>query len=121
MKYLKYILSVILIVSSFMLLNVKNDAILLEVNNESNAIDLKNPSIINKDNKSLFKVLLINNSTENIYIKNIEIIIKDSENNVICTFKININKTINSDEQIELEEIVNYDLSDAISFDYIIN
>lgn len=120
MKYIKYFLGVILIVITLYLITVKN-TILLSVSGESNIIDLKNPSIITKNNVSTFKATLVNNSTENVYINYLEIIVKDSSNNTICTFNVKIDKTISIDGDIKIETSVNYDLSDAVSFDFVIN
>lgn len=121
MKYLKYTIIVILIINVLTLFINQKKTILSEVANESNLIELKNPSIITNSNVSKFKALLINNKEKTIYINYIEIIIKDSENNIICTFSVEINKSIEVDQSIKIEKEVNYDLSDATSFDYIVN
>lgn len=120
MKYIKYLVGVILIVLTLHLITIKN-TILLSVSGESNIIDLKNPSIITKNNVSTFKATLVNHSTENVYINYLEIIVKDSGNNTICTFNVKIDKTIYIDGDIKIETKVNYDLSDAVSFDFVIN
>ena len=120
MKYLKYLLSVILIIITIQLISIKN-TILLEVSGESNIIDLKNPSILTKNNVSTFKANLVNNSTENVYINYLGIIVKDSDNNIICTFNVKVNKTLKVDETVKIETTVNYDLSDAVSFDFVID
>ncbi len=119
MKYLKIIL--ILVISSLVVINYSKNIVLLEVNNESNLIEIKNPSIVTNDNRSDFKALLINNSNKEIYVDNVEIIIKDSEQNIICNFNIRLNKLIEIGDKIDIKKNVNYDLSDAISFDYVIN
>ncbi len=120
MKYLKYLLSVILIIITIQLIAIKN-TILLSVSGESNIIDLKNPSILTKNNVSTFKATLVNNSTENVYINYLEIIVKDNDNNIICTFNVKVDKTLTVDEDIKIETSVNYDLSDAVSFDFVID
>lgn len=120
MKYIKYLIGVILIVITLRLIEVKN-TILLSVSGESNIIDLKNPSIITKNNVSTFKATLVNNSPDNVYINYLEIIVKDSDNNIICTFNVKIDKTISIDGDVKIETRVNYDLSDAVSFDFAID
>ncbi len=120
MKYLKYLLSVILIILTIHLISIKN-TILLSVSGESDVIDLKNPSILTKNNVSTFKATLVNNSAEDVYINYLEIIVKDSDNNIICTFNVKVDRTISIDENFKIETSVNYDLSDAVSFDFVIN
>lgn len=120
MKYLKYLVGVILIVITIHLISIKN-TILLSVSGESNIIDLKNPSVLTKNNVSTFKATLVNNSPDNVYINYLEIIVKDSGNNIICTFNVKIDKTIYIDGDVKIETRINYDLSDAVSFDFVIN
>ena len=121
MKYLKYILFTFIIISILSIFNNENATILLGVNSENNLLDLKNPSIITKNNVSTFKTLLVNNIDKDIYIKSIDIIVKDSEQNTICTFNIKLTKTLEIGDKINIEKKINYDLSNAISFDYAIN
>ena len=120
MKYIKYLIGVILIVITIHLIAVKN-TILLSVSGESNIIDLKNPSIITKNNVSTFKATIVNNSPDNVYINYLEIIVRDASKNIICTFNVKIDKTIYIDGDVKIETRVNYDLSDAVSFDFVIN
>ena len=120
MKALKYLLSIIIVISLLIISN-QNNIVFLEVNTESNIIDLKRPSIITNNNKSIFRVLIRNNSDKQVYINNIEILVKDSENNIISNFVIDVNKNILNDENIKLEKEISYDLSNATSFDYIVN
>lgn len=120
MKIFKYLLSIIIVISLLIISN-QNNIVLLEVNTESNIIDLKSPSIITNNNKSIFRVLIQNNSDKQVYINNIEILVKDSENNIISNFVIDVNKNILNDENIKLEKEISYDLSNATSFDYIVN
>lgn len=120
MKYY-YLILLGIVVFCFQLYLGLNYTKVLSVDSEVNIIDLKNPSIVTKKNKSIFKATLINNSDKKKHIDNIEIIIKDSNNTNICNFKIDVDKTFNSGESIKLEKEVSYDLSDAISFDYIVN
>ena len=121
MKYLKYILFTFIIISSLSIFNNETATILLGVNSENNLLDLKNPSIITKNNVSTFKALLVNNIDKDIYIKSVDIIVKDSEQNIICTFNIKLTKTLEIGDKINIEKKINYDLSNAISFDYAIN
>ena len=121
MKYLKYILFTFIIISILSIFNNENATILLGVNSENNLLDLKNPSIITKNNVSTFKALLVNNIDKDIYIKSVDIIVKDSEQNIICTFNIKLTKTLEIGDKINIEKKINYDLSNAISFDYAIN
>ncbi len=121
MKYLKYILFTFIIISILSIFNNENATILLGVNSENNLLDLKNPSIITKNNVSTFKALLVNNIDKEIYIKSVDIIVKDSEQNTICTFNIKLTKTLEIGDKINIEKKINYDLSNAISFDYAIN
>ena len=121
MKYLKYILFTFIIISSLSIFNNETATILLGVNSENNLLDLKNPSIITKNNVSTFKALLVNNIDKEIYIKSVDIIVKDSEQNTICTFNIKLTKTLEIGDKINIEKKINYDLSNAISFDYAIN
>lgn len=93
----------------------------LTVDDEHSIIDIKNPSVITKLSKSTFKALLINNSDSTIYVDNVEIIVKDNSNNVICTFKIKLEQDLDIDKPIKIQKEVNYDLSDAYSFDFVIN
>ncbi len=120
MKYIKYLIGVILIVITIHLIAVKN-TILLSVSGESNIIDLKNPSIITKNNVSTFKATIVNNSPDNVYINYLEIIVRDASKNIICTFNVKIDKTIYIDGGVKIETSVNYDLSDAVSFDFFVN
>lgn len=121
MKYLKYILILVIIFSIFSFFNLETNTILLQVNNDINLLDLKNPSIITRNNVSTFKALLVNNINKNIYVNSIDIIVKDSEQNIVCNFNIKLHKMIEIGDKISIEQSVNYDLSNAISFDYIIN
>lgn len=81
-------------------------------------IELKNPSIIVKKNKSNLSFLLINNSNSEYYIDKIEVIIKDVEKNIICKKMIDVKKYVNYKNYLNITEQVNYDLSDAYSLDY---
>lgn len=120
MKYFYSLIIILIIIGGFQLSINYDNTKSLEVVAENNPIDLKGTSILTKDNITTFKTTLINNKETAIYINYIEIIVKDSEKNTICTFKINIDKNIESNNYIKLEKEVAYDLSDATSFDYVI-
>ena len=120
MKYIKLLIVIVTLFFSYEII-FKSKEKLLAVNIENNMIDLKNPTILTKKNISTFKANLVNNSNKEKYINKIEIIIKDNTNTVICNFDIEVNKKLLVSDNIEITTNVNYDLSDAISFDYIIN
>ena len=120
MKCFYSFIIILIIIGGFQLSINYDNTKSFEVVAENNPIDLKGTSILTKDNITTFKTTLINNKETAIYINYIEIIVKDSEKNTICTFKINIDKNIESNNHIKLEKEVAYDLSDATSFDYVI-